>query len=111
ETSDGFDRLVGVVGDLVEVQIVFGDQLVAEQVFADVFVPGLPVSAAGPVNEHQRHQAALAGLHQGQRLVAFVHRAETARKQDDGICVAQENQFAREEILERNQFVGLLNDR
>src|SRR5437667_6529238 len=79
--------------------------------FAHVFVPGPPVSAAWPIDQHQRHQLAFAGLHQRQRLVTLIHRAETAWKQRDGIRMSNEDQLAGEEIFERDQLFVLAYDR
>jgi len=47
KARDDFHRLVCVVGDAVQIQVVGRNQLVAEQVFADVFVPRFPIRAAG----------------------------------------------------------------
>ena len=59
EAGDDFHGFVGTVGDLKQVEVVGRDQFVAEQVFADVFIPGFPIRAAGPVHEHQRHKRLL----------------------------------------------------
>ena len=76
-----------------------------------MLVPGLPVSAARPVDEHQRHQLALARLHQRQRFVTLVHRAKPAGEQRDGVGVPDEDQLAGKEILEGDQLLVLANDR
>jgi hypothetical protein len=47
KARDDFHRFVGVVGDLVKIQVVGRNQLVAQQMFADVFVPRFPIRAAG----------------------------------------------------------------
>src|SRR5215207_967061 len=61
ETGDDADRFVDVVCDAIEIEIVWGDETVAEEVFANVFIPGLPISATGAVHKDERHHAALAG--------------------------------------------------
>ena len=66
--GDHFDRLVRVVGNLVKVQVIGGNQLVAQEVLAHVFIPRLPIGAPGAVHQDQRHKLALAGLHQGQEI-------------------------------------------
>jgi len=110
EPRDDLDRLIHIVGNLVEVQVLGRDELVAQQVLAHLAVPGLPERAAGAVNQHQRHQLAFARLHEGQGFIALVHRAEAAREQGDGIRVADEDQLAGEEILEGDQFFIFAND-
>src|SRR5207247_7187946 len=79
--------------------------------FADVFVPGLPVRAARAVDQHQRHELALSSLHQGERFIPFIERAETTRKQDNRERMPDESQFARKEISEGDQLFIMLNDR
>ena len=111
EARDDFHRLVRVVGDLVKVQVVGRNQFVAQQMFADVFVPGLPIGAAGPVHQHQRHELAFARLHERERLVALVHRAKPAGEQHDGVRVPDENQFAREKVFEGDELFVLGDDR
>ena len=78
--------------------------------FADVLVPRLPIGAAGAVHEHERHELALAGLHERERLVPLVHRAEPAGEQHDGVRVPDENEFAREKVFERDELLVLAND-
>src|SRR5208282_3856432 len=74
KAGDDAHGVAGGFGDLIEAQIVRGNQLGAQEVFAVVFVPGFPIGAAGAVQEHQRDDAAFARLHEGQGLVTFVHR-------------------------------------
>src|SRR5215469_2313633 len=76
-----------------------------------MLVPGLPISAPGAINEHQRHELALAGLHQGQSLITFIHRAEPAWKQCDSIRVSDKNQFPGEEVFKRNQLLVFFDHR
>src|SRR5437868_8957514 len=78
---------------------------------ADVLVPGPPVSAAFAIHQDERHNAAFAGLHEREGLVAFIHGAEAAREEDDGIRMAEEGEFARKEIFKCDQLLIVLNDR
>ena len=81
KSRDDAHGVCGVVGDLIKAQVVGRNHLPAQEVLADVFVPDFPISAAGAVEQDQRHQAALAGLHERQRFVAFVQRSKSAGKQ------------------------------
>src|SRR5438309_748984 len=78
---------------------------------ADVLVPGPPKRATFAIHEHQWHDTALAGLHQRERLITFIHSAEAAREKDNRIGMAQERQFAREEIFKCDELFVVLNDR
>ena len=61
------------------------DELVAQQMFADVFIPRAPICPAFTVHKHQWHDAALAGLHERQGLVAFIHGAEASGEEDNRV--------------------------
>ena len=111
ETRDDAHGVFRVVGDLVEVQVVGRNQLFAQEMFADVFVPRFPIRATGSIHQDERHETALAGLHQSERFEAFVHRAEAAGEKDDGVGVANEDQFAREEVFERDELLVFVDDR
>ena len=111
KARDDFHRLVGAVGDMIQIQVVRRNQFAAQQMFADLFVPGFPVGAAGPVHQHERHELALAGLHEGDRLVALVQRAEPAGEQHDGVRMPDEHEFAGEKIFERDELFVLGDDR
>src|ERR1017187_532590 len=78
---------------------------------AHMLVPGLPESASGTVYQHQRHQLALTRLHQGEGLIAFVHCAEPAWEQREGIRVPDEDELTGEEILEGDELLVLANNR
>src|SRR5205809_415140 len=110
KSRDDFHRLVRAVGDLVEIQIIGGNELIAQEMFADISVPRFPISSAGTIHQHERHKLALASLHERERLETFVHRAEAARKKDDRVRMPDENQFAREEIFERDELLVFLDD-
>lgn len=51
EPVDLADDVVGAIGDLVEEEVVGGDEPVAEEMFAGVAIEALPVGAAGAVEE------------------------------------------------------------
>src|SRR5512147_1796816 len=96
EPSNDFDGLIRVVRDLVKVEIVRRNELVPQQVFADMLIPGLPVGAALTVDQHQRHELAFAGLHEREGLVTFVHRPETTREEGNRVRVTNKDELARE---------------
>ena len=110
EAGDDFHRLLRAVGDLVKVQVVGGNQFIPQQMFADVLVPGFPIRAAGFVDQHEGHKLAFPGLHEGQRLVALIHRAKPAGEQRNSVAVPDEDEFAREEIAERHQLLVVGDD-
>src|SRR5208283_3135577 len=55
-----FDGFVGAFGDVVEVQVGWADQLLAQKVFAGVLVPGAPIGGAWGVDEDKGAEAGLA---------------------------------------------------
>ncbi|MND97786.1 hypothetical protein D3C80_901160 [compost metagenome] len=55
------------------------------------------------VEQHYRHQRALAGLDQRQHLKCFVQRAEAAGAEHQAIGLLDEEQLAQEEEVERQQ--------
>src|SRR5438477_2886789 len=78
--------------------------------FADVLVPGPPKRATFTIHQHQWHDTALAGLHQRERLITFIHSAEAAREKDNRIGMAQEGEFAGEEVFECDELFIVLDD-
>jgi hypothetical protein len=46
---------------------------------------------------------ALPGLHEGEHLEAFIHRAEAAREERHAVRLLHEVQLAREEVVEIDQ--------
>jgi hypothetical protein len=111
EARDPFHGLLGVISGLVKVQVVRRNEMVAEEMFSDVFVPGFPVSATGRLHENERHDLAFAGLHKGEGFVAFVHGAETAREQDERVGMSDESELAGEEILKGHELLVPGHDR
>ena len=71
----GFDH---AVGQLEEVEILGRDELVGHEMVADVADEVLPEIAPGFIDEDQRNEARLAGLHEGDDFHAFVEGAEAA---------------------------------
>lgn len=110
EAGDPADGFGGVLGDLVEVEVVFGDQRCAEEVFTDVAVPGFPVGASGSVDEDEGHELAFACLHEGEGFIGFVHGSEATGEEGDGVGVADEREFPGEEVLEGDEFFVLEDD-
>lgn len=110
EAGDAADSFGGVLGDLVEVEVVFGDQGGAEEVFTHVSVPGFPVGATGAVDEDEGHELAFAGLHEREGFVGLVHGAESAGEEGDGVGVSDEGEFSGEEVFEGDEFFVLEDD-
>ena len=96
---------VHVVGHAEQREIALRDQAALRDVRAHPLLPLAPVAAAGRVDEDDRHDGALAGLDQRQRLEALVVRAEAAGKQRDRVRLLHEDHLAREEIPEVDQLV------
>ena len=86
--------------------------------FAHIFLEGFPEIATGGIDHDERDDVGFACLHQSERFEGFVHGAESAREEGDGIGVFDEVEFAGEEIFEgekfaiaANGFVGFLFER
>ncbi len=77
--------------------------------FADVMDEVLPELAARFVDQHERDEARLAGLHQGDDFQGFVERAEAAGEGGDRAGLAQEGELAGEEIAEGDE-LGVVAD-
>ena len=72
--------------------------------FAHIFLEGFPEIAAGGIDHDERDDVGFPCLHQSERFEGFVHGAEPARKEGDGIGVFDEVEFAGEEIFEGEKF-------
>lgn len=72
--------------------------------FAHIFLEGFPEIAAGGIDHDERDDVGFARLHQSERFEGFVHGAEPAREEGDGIGVFDEVEFAGEEIFEGEKF-------
>ena len=68
---------------------------------AEVFFKSLPKIAAGGIDHDQRDDVGFSRLHQGEGFEGFVHCAESAGEEGDGIRVFYEVQFSGEEIFKR----------
>src|SRR6185436_10896322 len=78
--------------------------------FAHMLVPRFPISAAWPIDQDQGHQLAFPRLHQRERFVTLIHRAEATRKQGNRIRMPNEDQLARKKILKRDELLILANN-
>src|SRR4030095_15956711 len=85
EACDNLYRLIRIVRDLVKIKVIRRNQLIPEQMLANMLVPRLPVRPARTIDQHEWHQLAFAGLHQGQRFVSFIHGAEPSWEKRDRI--------------------------
>ena len=93
-----------IVGNFEEGEVFFGNETISEQVFAHIFLEGFPKIAAGGIDHDERDDIGLPCLHQSERFESFVHGAEPAREEGDGIGVFDEVEFAGEEIFEGEKF-------
>src|SRR5262249_17800277 len=109
--GDNLHRFVRAVCDSIEVQVVRGNELITQEMLADMLVPRLPISPARTIDQDQRHQLDLARLHERERLVTLVHRTEAAGEQRDGVRMPDEYEFAREKVFERDQLFVFADDR
>ena len=60
----------------------------------------VPVGAAGFIEQDNGGRGGLAGLDEGEKLKALIHRAEAARKQYVGLGLLHEHDLAGEEVFE-----------
>ena len=103
---EGVDVVHGVlhiVGDMDEVEVGFGHESVVQKVVRDKAAPGLPIVPVLAIDHHHGNDRHLASLHEGEDLESLVVRAETARKQREGVGFFREVEFAGEKIIEVNE--------
>src|SRR5215211_1351763 len=108
-------RLLGRVDDPKKREIFLADKSKSVEMVGQKFLPCLPIVAMRRIHEHDWNNTRLPGLHQRERLEAFVHRSEAARKKCERMCLLHEVELASEEIVEvdqlrvaMNRFVGAL---
>ncbi|CAH0319935.1 hypothetical protein SRABI06_05382 [Pseudomonas brassicacearum] len=111
ELVDLFHGLVGVVHQAHQFHVGGQDVAVFLQLLADEVQGALPELASRDIQQNHRHQRALACLHQRQDFQCFIKRAETARAEHQGIGLLDEEQFAGEEEVERQQVRRAFNGR
>src|SRR5947199_4179646 len=111
-------RCIHIVRDLEEREILRRNQTEFEEMLGQKPHPSLPVSATGPIEQHNRDNPRLAGLHQSDDLESLIHRSEAARKKSKRVRFLHEVEFAREEVIEIDQlriafdhFIRLLLER
>src|SRR5438093_2918418 len=111
-------RCIHIVRDLEEREILRRNQTEFEEMLGQKPYPSLPVRATGPIEQHNRDNPCLAGLHQSDDLESFIHRSEAARKKSKRVRFLHEVEFAREEVIEIDQlriafdhFIRLLLER
>src|SRR5437667_98105 len=102
EARDLLDGLVHGVHDPVEGHVVAVDQLPLHE-RPDPAVPDAPVGLWSGLDEHDGHDRRLARLREREELEALVHRAEAAREERDRARLLDEEELAREEVLERDE--------
>ena len=103
ELEDHVDRFVHVLCDGKETEIVRGNQALPQEMGSQEFGPTLPVGSSDFVDQDDRNNSRLAGLHQSQTLKSFVHRSKAARKQGDGVGFFDEINLSGEKIVKNDQ--------
>ena len=93
-----------VIGNFEEGKIFFGDEFIAQKMFPQVLFECFPEVAARSVDQNERDDICFSRLHQSKGFEGFVHGAEAARKEGDGIGVFDEVELAGEEVFEGEKF-------
>ena len=93
-----------IVGNFEKGEVFFGDETISEQVFAHIFFESFPEIATGGVDHDQGDDIGFPCLHEGEGFEGFVHGAEAAWEEGDGIGVFDEVEFAGEEVFEGEKF-------
>src|SRR5439155_2723443 len=96
-------RCIHIVRDLEEREILRRNQTKFEEMLGQKPHPSLPVSATRPIEQHNRDNPCLAGLHQSEDLESFVHRSEAAGKKREGVRFFHEVEFAIKKVVEIDQ--------
>jgi hypothetical protein len=95
--DDVVARLLRVVGEEDEVQILLGDLPLRGHAIPEPLHETLPVADA---HQHHREVPYLAGLDEREGLEELVHRAEPSREDHEGLRVLHEHGLAHEEVPE-----------
>ncbi len=109
EIGDLLRRLVGVFHQPHQPHVAGKDVAILLQLAAHEPQRILPVSAARFVEQHDRHQWALASLNQREHFQCLIQRAEPPGAEHQGIGLLDEEQLADEEEMERQQILGAAN--
>src|SRR5947209_5010110 len=94
KVHDLIDRVLHPVEHPEKVKIFGRDQALRQEMLFQEPYPGAPVAAARDVDEHERDDSRLAGLHQGENLETLVHRAETSGEKRDAVRLLHEVDLA-----------------
>ena len=100
ESEDLVNRIVHILGDGEEAEIVRRNQTLTQKMRSQEFGPTLPVGPSYFIDQDNRNNPRFSGLHQGQTFKAFIHRSEAAGKQGDGVGFLNEIHFSSEKIVE-----------
>src|ERR1700751_378973 len=65
--------------------------------------PALPVGSPSLINQNDRNDSRLSGLHQCQTFKSFVHRPKPAGKEGDCVGLFYEIHFPSEKVIEIDQ--------
>src|SRR5437879_13435211 len=96
-------RCIHIVRDLEEREILRRNQTEFEEMLGQTPHPSLPVSATGPIEQHNRDIPRIAGLHQSNALESLIHCCEATRKKRKSVRFLHEVEIARKERMEINQ--------
>src|SRR5271170_3797287 len=96
ELENMVDSIIHILGDGEEAEIVRRNQTLAQKMGSQEFGPALPVASVYFVDQDDRYNSGLTGLHQGQTFKPFIHRSETAGKQCNGVGFFDEIHFSSE---------------
>ena len=110
ETDDLGDGGVDAVGHLEEGEVGLADEAVLDEILAEEGEPGFPIVAAGGIDEDEGEDAAFSGLHEGEDFESFVHGAEAAGEEGDGVGLFDEVELAGEEVVEVDEFFVAVDD-
>ena len=106
EVGDFPGCFLGIVHQAHQSHVAGQDVAILLQLTAHELQCILPVGAAGFVEQHDRDQRTLASLDQRQHFQRFVQRAEPTGAEHQRIGFLDEEQFAHEEEMERQQILG-----
>ena len=99
----------GAVNQPHQLEVVGQDVMIGFKVVVNKVQRALPECSARHVQQHHRYQRRLTRLNQGQHLQHFIQRAEPSRAHDQPVGLFDEEQFAGEEEVKRQQIGGAKN--
>src|SRR5207245_9996710 len=92
-------RCIHIVRDLEERESLRRNQAGFEAMLGQKPHPSLPVSATGPIEQHNRDNPRLGGLHESDALESLIHRSEAARKERKYVRLLNDAELACQERI------------